>query len=326
MTQITRRAALLSALAAPLAAGRTAAQQDYPNKPIRLIVPYAAGGGADAVARILGQHVGNALGQSVVVENRGGAGSIIGTDMVAKAPPDGYLLLLGQSGPISINPAVYKTLPYDPAKDLEPITMTNSYPYVLVVNGKLPVGSLKEFIELGKSKPGSMNYGTTGVGAANHLMSELFCAKTGVKMTHIPYRGTALAVADAVAGNVTMVFSDPVSALPHVNSGTLKALAVTSPERSPVFPTVPTTKESGYPDLEAVAWHGIFAPARTPQAIIDRLNTELVKALQNPEVKDVLSKQAMSPVGDKPQDFAAFLKKDLSTWKDVATLANVSVE
>jgi tripartite-type tricarboxylate transporter receptor subunit TctC len=325
MKQITRRIALSLAAAAPFVANRADAA-DYPAKPLRLIVPYAPGGGADAVARILAQHAGASMGQSIVVENKGGAGSIIGTDLVAKAEPDGYTLLLGQSGPISINPAVYKTLPYDPVKDLAPVTMTNSYPYVLVVNGKLPVGTLKEFIELGKNKPGSMNYGTTGVGAANHLMSELFCAKTGVKMTHIPYRGTALAVADAVAGNVTMVFSDPVSALPHVNSGTLKALAVTSPQRSPVFPTVPTTKESGYPDLEAVAWHGIFVPARTPQPIVDRLNTELVKALQIPEVKDVLSKQAMQPVGDKPQEFAAFLKKDIATWKDVAALAKVSVE
>ena len=323
--QITRRAALCVAMAAPFVA-RTARAADYPTKPLRLIVPYAPGGGADAVARILAQHAGASMGQSIVVENKGGAGSIIGTELVAKADPDGYTLLLGQSGPISINPAVYKTLPYDPVKDLAPVTMTNSYPYVLVVNGKLPVANLKEFIELGKSKPGSMNYGTTGVGAANHLMSELFCAKTGVKMTHIPYRGTALAVADAVAGNVTMVFADPVSALPQVNSGNLKALAVTSPERSPVFPTVPTTRESGYPDLEAVAWHGIFVPSRTPQAIVDRLNSALVKALQDPEVKEVLSKQAMQPVGDTPQQFAAFLKKDIATWKDVAALAKVSVE
>ena len=325
MKQISRRTALTLAMAAPLVANRADAA-DYPSKPLRLIVPYAPGGGADAVARILAQHAGASMGQSVVVENKGGAGSIIGTDLVAKADPDGYTLLLGQSGPISINPAVYKTLPYDPVKDLAPVTMTNSYPYVLVVNGRLPVATLKEFIGLGKSKPGSMNYGTTGVGAANHLMSELFCAKTGVKMTHIPYRGTALAVADAVAGNVTMVFSDPVSALPQVNSGTLKALAVTSPERSPVFPAVPTTRESGYPDVEAVAWHGIFVPVRTPQPIVDRLNTELVKALQIAEVKDVLSKQAMQPVGDTPQSFAAFLKKDIATWKDVAALAKVSVE
>lgn len=325
MKPTTRRTALLMTMAAPFVA-RGAAAADYPTRSVKIVVPYAPGGGADAVARILGQHVGASIGQSVVIENKGGAGSIIGTDMVAKAEPDGYMLLLGQSGPISINPAVYRKLPYDPIKDLAPVTMTNSYPYVLVVNGKLPVNSLKEFIELAKSKPGSMNYGTTGVGAANHLTSELFCSKTGVKMTHIPYRGTALAVADAVAGNVTMVFSDPVSALPQVNSGNLKALAVTSPQRASAFPTVPTMKESGYPDIEAVAWHGIFVPARTPQAIVDKLNAEFVKALQVPEVKDVLSRQAMQPVGDKPQEFAAFLKKDIATWKDVAAFAKVSVE
>jgi tripartite-type tricarboxylate transporter receptor subunit TctC len=325
MKPTTRRTALLMTMAAPFVARRAGAA-DYPTRSIKIIVPYAPGGGADAVARILGQHVGASMGQSVVIENKGGAGSIIGTDMVAKAEPDGYMLLLGQSGPISINPAVYRKLPYDPIKDLAPVTMTNSYPYVLVVNGKLPVNTLKEFIELAKSKPGSMNYGTTGVGAANHLMSELFCSKTGVKMTHIPYRGTALAVADAVAGNVTMVFSDPVSALPQVNSGNLKALAVTSPRRVSAFPTVPTMKEGGYPDIEAIAWHGIFVPARTPQAIVDRLNAEFVKALQIPEVKDVLGKQAMQPVGDKPQEFAAFLKKDIATWKEVAALAKVSVE
>ena len=320
-----RRSVLVAALATPLMA-KHAAAQDYPTKPIRIIVPYAAGGGADAVARILGQQIGAAMGQSVVIENKGGAGSIIGTELVAKAAPDGYTLLLGQSGPIAINPAVYKSLPYDPVKDLAPITMTNSYPYVLVVNGKMAVNTLNEFIELGKAKPDSMNYGTTGVGAANHLMSELFCAKAGLKMTHIPYRGTALAVADTVAGQVTMVFGDPVSVLPHVNAGTLKALAVTSPQRSPVFPTVPTMTESGYPGVEAVAWHGIFAPARTPQPIIDKLNAELVKALTNAEVKEMLSKQAMSPVGDTPQQFAAFITKDIAMWKDVAALSKVSVE
>lgn len=322
---LTRRSAVLLALAAQGVA-RPALAADWPTKPLRLIVPYAPGGGADAVARILARHVGDSIGQSIIVENRGGAGSIIGTDMVAKAEPDGYTLLLGQSGPISINPAVYKTLPYDPAKDLVAITMTNSYPYVLVINSKLPATTLKEFVELGKSKPGSMNYGTTGVGAANHLMSELFCDKAGVKMTHIPYRGTALAVADLVAGQVTMVFGDPVSVLPHMKAGTLRAVAVTSPQRSPVAPEVPTMAESGYPGVEAVAWHGILAPARTPQPVIDRLNAEIVKALQNPEIKDVLSKQAMQPVGNSQAQFNAFLKKDIAMWKEVAAAAKVSVE
>jgi tripartite-type tricarboxylate transporter receptor subunit TctC len=312
-------------LAAPFAARSTRAA-DYPTRPIRLIVPYAPGGGADAVARIIAKLAGASMGQSIVVENKGGAGSIVGTDLVAKSSPDGYTLLLGQSGPISINPAVYKSLPYDPVKELTPVTMTNSYPYVLVVNPRLGVTTLKDFVALAKAKAGDLNYGTTGVGAANHLMSELFCAKAGVKMTHIPYRGTALAVADCVSGQVTMVFGDPVSVFPHVNAGTLRALAVTSPQRSPAAPTVPTMAESGYPDVEAVAWHGIFVPAHTPQAIVDKLNVEIVKAVANPEIKALLSKQAMSPVGSTQKEFVAFLAKDLATWKGVAALAKVSVE
>jgi tripartite-type tricarboxylate transporter receptor subunit TctC len=316
---------LLATLAAPFAARSTRAA-DYPTRPIRLIVPYAPGGGADAVARIVAKLAGAAMGQSIVVENKGGAGSIVGTDLVAKSSPDGYTLLLGQSGPISINPAVYKSLPYDPVKELTPVTMTNSYPYVLVVNPRLGVTTLKDFVALAKAQAGALNYGTTGVGAANHLMSELFCAKAGVKMTHIPYRGTALAVADCVSGQVTMVFGDPVSVFPHVNAGTLRALAVTSPQRSPAAPAVPTMAESGYPDVEAVAWHGISVPAHTPQAIVDKLNVEIVKAVANPEIKALLSKQAMSPVGSTQKEFAAFLAKDLATWKGVAALAKVSVE
>jgi tripartite-type tricarboxylate transporter receptor subunit TctC len=322
MTSIRRRAVLLGALSAPSAA-RAA---DYPARPIRLIVPYAPGGGADAVARIIARLAGDSMGQSIVVENKGGAGSIVGTDLVAKSAPDGYTLLLGQSGPISINPAVYKHLPYDPVKELTPVTMTNSYPYVLVINSMTPAHDLKEFVALAREKAGAFNYGTTGVGASNHLMSELFCAQAGVKMTHIPYRGTALAVADCVADNVTMVFGDPVSVLPHVNSGTLRALAVSSPQRSPVAPTVPTMAESGYPGVEAVAWHGIFVPADTSPDIVDRLNSEIVKALRNPEITELLSKQAMSPVGSTQAEFVAFLRKDLATWKAVADMAKVSVE
>lgn len=325
MSLIHRRAVLVAAFAAP-AVARQALAADYPTKAIRLVVPYAPGGGADAVARIVAKLAGDSMGQSIVVENKGGAGSIVGTDLVAKAAPDGYTLLLGQSGPISINPAVYKSLPYDPVKDLTPICMTNSYPYVLVINPKIAAKDLKEFVSLAKAKDGGFNYGTTGVGAANHLMSELFCAKAGVKMTHIPYRGTALAVADCVAGNVSMVFGDPVSVLPHINSGNLRAIAVSSPQRSPVTPTVPTMAESGYPDVEAVAWHGIFAPARTPQDIVDKLNAEIVKALKNSEIKELLSKQAMSPVGSTQAEFVDFLKKDLAIWKEVADMAKVKVE
>jgi len=320
-----RRAALALALALSGASGVVWAA-DYPDKPIKIVVPYAPGGGADSVARIVAKKVGENVGQAIVIENKGGAGAILGTDQVAKAEPDGYTLLLGQSGPISINPAVYKSLPYDPVKDFAPITMTTAYPYVLVVNSELPAKTLHDLVALAKSKPDSMNYGSTGVGAANHLVAELFSSKTGVKMTHVPYRGTALAVGDLLAGQLTMVFADPISALAHIKSGKLRALAVTSLERSPVVPEVPTVAESGYAGFEALAWHGILAPARTPPAVIRKLNEEIVKALKDPATRDLLVNQAMQIVGSTPEEFAAFIRKDIATWKAVAAAAKVAVE
>jgi tripartite-type tricarboxylate transporter receptor subunit TctC len=300
--------------------------EDYPSRSIRLIVPYAAGGGADSVARIVAKRVSETIGQPIVIENRGGAGSIIGTELVKKSDADGYTLLLGQSGPISINPAVYKSLPYDPVKDFAPIAMTTAYPYIMVVSPKLGVKNLKDFVTLAKAKPGELNYGTTGVGAANHLVTELFDSKAGIKMTHIPYRGTALAVADLLAGQVQLVFADPISALPHIKAGTLLALAVTSKNRSSVAPDVPTISESGYPDFDAIAWHGILAPANTPPVIVNKLNSEIVKALQNPETKMLLEKQAMQTVGNSPKAFADFIKQDIAVWKEVAERANVEVK
>src|SRR5437868_10175392 len=324
MRTYSRRVALALALTAAFSAG-SAPAAGYPSRPIRLIVPYSAGGSADSVARIIAKRVGDSVGQTIVVENRGGAGAIIGTDLVAKSDPDGYTLLLGQSGPISINPGVYKKLPYDPLKDFAPITMTTSYPYIMVVNPKLGVKTVQEFVALVKSKPGELNYGTAGVGAANHLLTELFDSKAGIRMTHIPYRGTALAVTDLIAGQVQVVFADPVSALPHINAGTLLALAVTSKDRSPVAPEVPTISESGYGGFDAIAWHGILAPAHTPAAIIDRLNAEIVKALKEPETRSLLEKQAMQIVGSSPEAFVGFIKQDMALWKQVADQANVEV-
>ncbi|MFZ5779417.1 MAG: Bug family tripartite tricarboxylate transporter substrate binding protein [Pseudomonadota bacterium] len=320
-----RRAAIAAAVAA-LCLGPMAQAADYPAKPIKIVVPYAPGGGADSVARIVAKKASEGLGQGIVIENKGGAGAILGTEQVAKAEPDGYTLLLGQSGPISINPAVYKDLPYDPVKDFAPITMTTGYPYVMVVNAELPAKTLQEFVALAKSKPGALNYGSTGVGAANHLVAELFNSKAGIQMTHVPYRGTAPAVADLVGGQLSVVFADPVSALPHIKSGKLRPLAVTSLERSPVAPEIPTVAESGYPGFEALAWHGILAPAKTPPAVITKLNEEFVKALADPATRELLAKQAMQPVGNTPEAFAAFIGKDLATWKAVAAAANVKVE
>ncbi|HEY0438498.1 MAG TPA: tripartite tricarboxylate transporter substrate binding protein [Xanthobacteraceae bacterium] len=313
-------AAAMAFVAGPLMA------QDYPSRPIRLIVPYAPGGGADTVARIVAKRVGETIGQPIVIENRGGAGAIIGTELVAKAPADGYTLLLGQSGPISINPAVYKDLRYDSVKDFAPVTMTTAYPYVLVVNAKHPAKTVQQFVALAKDKPDAVNYGTTGIGAANHLVTELFSSKAGLKMTHIPYRGTALAVADLVSEQVTLVFSDPISVLPHVQAGTLRALAVTSAERSPVSPELPTLAESGYPGFEALAWHGILAPAGTPATVVSKLRSEIAAALADPETKSLLEKQAMQTVGNTPDAFAAFIQKDIAIWKAVAEQANVAIK
>jgi tripartite-type tricarboxylate transporter receptor subunit TctC len=323
--KLTRRRTAALLLSTPVLA-KTAHAQTYPSKPIKIVVPYAPGGGADSVTRIVFKKVGENIGQPIVIENKGGAGAILGTDQVAKSDADGYTLLLGQSGPISINPAVYKTLPYDAVKDFAPITMTTAYPYILVIHPDTPAKTLQEFVALSKSKPGAMNYGSTGVGAANHLVGELFNAKAGLKMTHVPYRGTALATADLVAGQLTMVFGDPITVLGHIKSGKLRALAVTSLERSSVAPEIPTVAESGYAGFEALAWHGFMAPAKTPTDVVKKLNAEIVKALGDPATKELLEKQAMSIVGSTPEAFAAFIQKDQAIWKGVAADAKIVVE
>jgi tripartite-type tricarboxylate transporter receptor subunit TctC len=320
----TRKLAL--ALALILVSPAAALADDYPSRPIRLIVPFAAGGAADSVARIIGKRVGDALGQTFVIEDRGGGGGIIGTELVKNADADGYTLLLGQSGPISINPGIYPKLSYDPERDFAPITMTTSYPYIVVVNPSLGVKTLQELVALAKNKPGQLNYGTAGVGASNHLVTELFDSKAGIKMTHIPYRGTSLAVADLIAGQVQVVFADPVSALSQVNAGSLVAIAVTSKERSQVAPDVPTISESGYPGFDAIAWHGIMAPAGTPRAILARLNTEIVKALKDPQTAKLIEAQSIQVVGNTPEAFAGFIKQDIAVWKDVARQAKVEVK
>jgi tripartite-type tricarboxylate transporter receptor subunit TctC len=313
----------LTAAALIALAASTAGAQDYPTKPIRLVVPFSAGGGADSVARIVAKGLGARLGQQVVVENKAGAAGIIGTELVAKAEPDGYTLVLGQSGPISINPGLYKSLPYDPVKDFAPITLTTSYLYVLVVYSGLPARSLKELIDIAKQKPGELNYGTAGIGAANHLVAELFAKAAGISITHVPYRGTNPATAAVLTGEVSLVFSDPFSARPHVEAGKIRALGVTSPEPSSAAPGVPPIAKAGLPGFSAIAWHGILAPAATPPAIVQRLNAEIVKVLQEPETKKTLEGYGADPVGNSPAEFAAFIKEDVAKWTDVARAAGI---
>jgi putative tricarboxylic transport membrane protein len=300
--------------------------QEYPDRPIHLIVPFAPGGGGDAVARIVAQGVGPALGQPVVVENRAGAAAIVGTDAVARAKPDGYTLLLGQSGPISINPGIYKNLPYDAVNSFTPITLTTSYPYILVVSSKLPVNSVQDLVSLGRKMPFALNYGSAGTGSANHLVTEMFDSLAGIQAVHVPYRGTLPAVIDLMGGQVRFVFSDPISALANVKAGTLRVLAVTSQNRSPIAPEVPTIAESGFPGFDAIGWHGILAPAGTPAPIINRLHAEIVKVLEQPETRALLLAQALQPVGNTPQEFAAFIKLDINKWADVAKRAGIAAE
>ena len=302
--------------------GETIAQE-YPARPIHLIVPFAAGGGADAVARIVAQRISPALGQQVVVENRTGAAAIVGTEFVARSKPDGYTILLGQSGPISINPGVYKHLPYDAVNSFTPITLLTSYPYILVVNSKLPVNSVQELVALAKTKPFALNYGSAGTGGANHLVTEMFNSIAGIQMVHVPYRGTSPAVMDLIGGQVALVFSDPVSSLSNIKGGTLRALAVTSKERSPIVPEVPTIAENGFSGFDAIGWHGILAPDGTPEPIISKLHAEMVRVLQQPETRALLAAQALQAVGNTPQEFAAFIKGDIGTWSEVAKRAGV---
>lgn len=325
-----RRAAILgAALAAFLVApvlSTPAAAQDYPTRAITLIVPFAAGGGADAVARIVAQRLGDKVGQPVVVENRTGAAAIIGTQAVARAKPDGYTLLLGQSGPISINPAVYKDLKYDPIKDFAPVVRLTEYPYVMVVNGASPYTTVQALVTAAKAKPGAVTFGSYGIGGANHLVAEMFAASAGIKLLHVPYRGTAPAVTDLMSGQLDLVFSDPFSALANVRAGKLRAIAVTGKNRSPVLPDVPTLAQSGFPEFDAVGWHGILAPAGTPDDIVAKLNGAIVKILADPETKALLAAQATEAVGDTPAQFGAFIKADVAKWSAIAKEANIIVE
>jgi len=318
---------ILTAVAISLLGLLSVANADeYPSRPIRLIVPFAAGGGADVVARIVSKKASEILGQAIVVENKGGAAGAIGTEQVAKASPDGYTLLLGQSGPISINPAVYEKLPYDAIKDFQPITLTTVYPYILVVNAKSPAKTLQDLVAEAKKNPGKLNYGSAGVGGANQLVTELLSERAGIKMTNVSYRGTAPAVQDLIAGRVDLVFSDPVSALGQLQSGNLRALAVSSKTRSDIAPQVPTVAESGYAGFDAVGWHGILAPAHTPPAIVNKLHDAIVQALHDPDTRALLTKQATSPVGNTPAEFAAFIQKGLGQWSDIAKREHIVVK
>lgn len=301
---VTVVAGLLSFAAAHL----NAAEKDYPSRPIRFIVPFAPGGPSDILARMVGQKLSEAVGQTLVIDNRGAVGGILGFELGAKAVPDGYTILLAVNSGFTINPHVFKKLPYDAERDFQPITQLTSVGNVVVVNPSVKATSIKEFIALAKSKPGQLNHATTGAG--NLLGIALFKKMAGIDMVPVAYKGTGQAVGALIGGEVQFFFMNPLVAVPHVKSGKLRALAVTSLSRNPALPDVPTVDESGIPGFENVTWHNIAVPARTPKAIVARLNAELVKIVQSPDMKERLLSQGLTPVGSKPEEVIAKIKKE----------------
>ena len=296
--------------------------QAFPVKPVRLIVPFAAGGSTDIVARVLGQKLNEMWGQPVIVDNRAGGSTVIGTEIVAKAPPDGHTLLVTPA-PFTIVPSLVPKLPYDPQKDFEPVTLINTTPLVVVVHPGVPVKSMKDLIALAKSKPGTLNYGSSGSGGSNHLAGELFNSMAGVKMVHVPYKGNAPALTDLVGGHVDVVFNGLTSALPFIKSGKLRALGMTSLNRSATLPQVPTLDEAGLFGFQAVAWNGLTAPARTPKNVIDKLNADVLKVVRAPELVEKLRAEGSDPVGSSVEQYTAFLRDEIAKWGKVIRAANI---
>lgn len=302
-----------------------AAAQGYPVKSIRLVVPQPPGGSTDLLARPLAQRLGDAFGRIVVVDNRSGAGSTIGTTLVAESAPDGYTLLIVAAS-FTTNPSLYKNLPFDPARDFAPITMLTSIPSILVVHPSLPVKSVRELIALAKNRPGQLNFGSSGIAGGTHMSMELFKYHTGIQMVHVPYKGGSSAVVGLVSGEVHLMLATIPTVLPFIKSGKLRALAVSTARRSSVVPEVPTIAESGAPGYEYASWIGLLAPAKTPQAIISRLNAEAVKALGTPEMKASLAQDASEIVGNSPGQFAATIKTEIARWINVNKVARIRAD
>ena len=321
----------LAALAGLWACGAMAQKTDpadkYPMRPIRFICPYVPGGAGDIFTRTIGQKLSESLGQAVVVDNRPGANGGIGTELVAKAAPDGHTLLMGNSGPLAVNPVLYKKVPYDPVKDFAPITQGTSYMYVLVVPAALPVTSLNEFTALLKSKPGQMTYGSTGIGGGNHLSGELFNLMTGTRSIHVPYTGSAAALAALLGGQLNYMFDTVITAVPHLRAGRLRGIGVTALRRASSLPEVPTLDELGLKGFELTQWQAVVAPAGTPKPIVDLLYREVAKALKMPDVIERLATQGGNElVGNTPEEFAQVIKSDLAKYAKLVKAANIHVQ
>lgn len=301
-----------------------AVAQDYPSKPLRLIVPFPPGGVTDIVARAVAAKLAIELGQSVVVENRAGASGVIGAEAGARSPADGYTLVMGNISTLAINPVTFAKLPYDPIASFDPISMVAIQPLIVAVHPSLPVKSLIELVQYAKSQPGKLNYGTAG--SSIHLAVEFFSTAAGIKMNHIPYKGSAPALTDLIGGQVQVLF-DPFSSIyPFVASGKVRALAVTTDKRSATAPTLPTVAESGYANFDVSSWQGIVVPAGTPKAVIQRLNRDLVKVLSTPEMKERFGQYSAVTAASTPEQFSSYIKEEITRWQKVAIDAGVKPE
>jgi len=327
MRQIMRYCAAVFGIAASIfcAASIAAETVSYPSKPVRMIVPYAPGGGSDIVARIVGLKMTEALGQPIVVDNRPGAAGMLGTEIAASAPGDGYTLLLADSS-FTINASYFKQARYDAQKHFVPVALIADTPYLLVVHPTVPAASVKDFIALAKAQPGKINVGSGGNGSGSHLTGEMFKLKAGVNLNHIPYKGSGPATADVVAGQIQSTFATAPGAVPFIKAGRLKALVVASPRRSATLPDVPTFVELGFSDLVVTNWYGIVAPAGTPRAVVQRLYNEVGRAIAQPDVRERLANAALEPVPPSPDQFGRLIDAELKRWAQVIKDANIKTE
>ena len=316
---------LLCVTAGIAAAGSAAHAQNYPLKPVRIVVPYAAGGPYDEIVRTLGQRLTEIWGHAVIVENRGGAGGNIGSDVVAKAAPDGYTLLLGNAGPITVNPTLFKKLPYDPQRDLTPVTMVNAGRMVLSVHPSLPAKNVKELMALARANPGRLNFASSGVGNLQHLGMELLRIQAGVTMNHVPYKGAAPEFVDLISGQVDLMFANIVGTMPHLRTGRVRAVAVSSAARSPLLPEVPSVAET-FKGFDIPTWSGIFAPAATPRDIIAKLNGDLIKVLQRTDVKERFANQGSEAITSTPEALAEHVRKETVMYANVIKAAKIAAE
>ncbi len=321
----TLRRLLSASLSVPFICAGAAAAQSYPTKPIRIIVPYAPGGSTDVVFRILAPRLTEILGQTVVVENRPGGSSTIGLDIAAKSPPDGYTLGIPNIT-FGANPSLMKKMPFDTEKDLVPVSLASIVTLVLSVHPSVPARSVKELIALAKAKPGSLNYGSAGNASANHLATERFNYMAGIKMVHIPYKGGGPAVISIVGGETAILFATIPSAIQHFQTGKLIALGVSSLKRNVALPNIPSIAEAAIPGFEAIEWNGVVVPVGTPPAVIERLHQALAKALSIPEVKERVISLGADPIGNSPEEFSAFIKKELATWSKVIREVGITIE